>query len=83
MLLLSTIIREMMTVIDRVLGSARDASMDFRVTWGCMPNKRLKNRVLSINALPSDSFFQMQSKTRRKIMIILKVAGIFSKRVMV
>jgi hypothetical protein len=48
-----------------------------------MPNRRLKNRVPSINALPSDSFFRMQSNTRRKIMIILKMAGIFSKRGMV
>jgi hypothetical protein len=73
--------RETTAVMDRVLGSVMDAKMDLKVTWGFSPNKRLKNRVPSKKELPRESFFRMQISTRKKIIIILTMAGMCSNRV--
>lgn len=82
MLLLSTRMRETTAAMARVLGSVMDLKMDVTVARGVRPNKMLKNRVPSRKALPSDSFFWMQTSTTKKTMIILTMAGMNSKKVM-
>ena len=68
--------------MDRVLGSVMDAKMDVIVARGLKPNKMLKNRLPSKKAFPSDSFFRMHISTRKKIIIILMMAGMCSNRIM-
>jgi hypothetical protein len=58
-----------------------DAKMDLKAAWGFSPNKRLKNRVPSKKALPRESFFRMHISTRKKIIIILIMAGMCPNRV--